>query len=544
MLNDAQTTATQSVIAAAWGCDAADLRDQTGFTRILIASALTHPAIRVHVLALESDLNSADFHKKPFARTNLVGSIIAELPILLLAENAFVGHWDTNGLAEALSTAVVNPVFMSLGSAFCAAGLSFARLRQADGKRRLEDWEFNRIRQLRYAQHANCGLDGVVPEGFSQLLANIPEEKHRPFRASGFYFSAPIRVLSGSTLDAKIRAELGGNPARQKKAIQVISDAEDFDANTQLAEALAEAGEKVATATFGKADVASPSKRSLRDLYVSAVPAAGGIGPAEVELLIADLMSILHDTMSKDWQAAATLAICMAVWALPEHLKGMNLLDSGDLVSTEVSRRVTTVPDATLHRPIENSFVRPIPLTLVGPLLRLQKVGIAEYPTITSFLESRNSLVTFARVTHALEYMCPEAFHYHPILAMTGLDPTAQKVPAPRSYIWVGKRVCASATVWWRLFDPAFEMPARRWSACGSPFVPKNEQIRGFVRAILSLFEAAIPNEDLVQERKAVNAMAAGLHLLGVVFLGGIRNYPMSIPQRIATPGGWMLGNP
>lgn len=234
MLNDAQTTATQSMIAAAWGCDAADIRDQAGLTRIMIASALIHPDIRVHVLALESDLNSADFHEKPLALTNLVGSIIAELPILLLSENAFVGRWDTNGLADALSTAAVNPVFLALGSAFCAAGLSFARLRQADGKRRLETWEFDRVRQLRYAQHADCGLEGVVPEGFSQLLANIPVKKQRRFRPTGFYFSPPVRVRSGSTLDAKIRAELGGNPAREKKAIRVIAEAEDFDANTQL----------------------------------------------------------------------------------------------------------------------------------------------------------------------------------------------------------------------------------------------------------------------------------------------------------------------
>jgi len=35
--------------------------------------------------------------------------------------------------------------------------------------------------------------------------------------------------------------------------------------------------------------------------------------------------------------------------------------------------------------------------------------------------------------------------------------------------------------------------------------------------------------------------LAAGIHLLCVVLFGGSRNYPMVVPNQVATPGGWIM---
>jgi len=87
------------------------IRHGGGLGRILVSAALASPNILPHIQTLESAFPTLRevFAKKPVIQVSLVGSLLAERP--LLDDAAFIEQWKDTNLKTAIEGAPINPLF-------------------------------------------------------------------------------------------------------------------------------------------------------------------------------------------------------------------------------------------------------------------------------------------------------------------------------------------------------------------------------------------------------------------------------------------------
>ena len=514
------------------------LFDPGTLPRVAVATALLSD--RVRRLVLQSRITTADFRRSPRCQSHPVPAVICERP--LLDEAGFTDRWLRNGLDVALLHGRPNPVFQIYGRLLVEFAAEFCRLVGLLPPQIAEGWIFDRLRQPRYILYADVQDSECDSLTFGEFVARVPIVK-RPFLdPRGFICRMPSSKKGRPTLDAKLAQELrerlttGGvlDPHVIQAGILAVEDAILADL-----EAFASAGfskrieerERTFFGTWGAAHF-----EGVRH-YRSAVPVPSGLGAADVELVVA---SAKRDLAGPFNHVAEALLIGCAAWHPPYELATLEV--TGDLVASRLCRREPP-REVILHRQTGDKFWRPLPPELIQMLLDIQRAGPPSEEEINRYLMGLRPWLTWAGIREALVTVAPAVWKYPAVLPMLGFYAPDRHSPVARSYIRIDWRYIELTECWLQLFDRKFQLPQQpsHFEACGSPNVPVTSELTVFGEAVNWMLRAELPRVvDAAVVR--VNALAAGIFLLGPVLLGGVRNWPMRDVDLTRASIGWQKG--
>ena len=500
-----------------------DCFDPATLPRAAVVTALFSSSVRRTVV--ESGFATADFRRAPQCQSHPVAAVICERP--LRDEVGFTDRWLREGLAAALERAEPNPVLLTHGRLLVEFTAEFCRLVGLVPPDMAKGWIFDRLRQPRYVLHADVIPEECASLSFAELTARVPEARRRFLTPQGFICRMPLTKSGRPTLDQKLAREL-----REKLAARGVSDRLAIEAGILAVEdavmadleALAEAGfaeraEEQARSFFGTWGAAY--SEGVRH-YRSAVPVPGGLGASDIELVIA---CAKRDREGPFKLIAESLLVGCAVWHPPHELTTLDV--EAGMVDSRLCHREPP-RDHRLHRPAGDKFFRVLPTVLVQRLRAIQQIGSPGLDEINQYLSGLRPWLTWAGIREALLTIGPAVWGYPSVLPMLGFYAPDRHSPVARSYIRVDWRYIARTERWLKLFDPDFEMPSSPvgYAACGSPNVPVTSELWKFHGEVDRLLQIELP-KDLDDALARVNALAAGLFLLGPVLLGGLRNWPV-----------------
>lgn len=513
------------VAADAWEIPAHSLHVDRGVETILLTTAALHKQTREAVFDCSEFLVAAAFGEGPKCNQFPIAAILCERPVTNPVETRQT--WMERGLEEALNQVRLNPVLVAYGKMLVKFGRVFLETFELDAP--VDGWHFNRLRQPRYLQHAILGPDDNLSQmTFAELVERLPTPKKEFFKASGFRFRPPTRLCATQNLPQRLQSEFGGrlpkaiSPKVRTTCLIAIRDAIIHDLETKSIEALGAAKHHYDTRRVAGSGAAA---RYERLVYPSIVPSDSALGAGEVEVLIFQALRDVDSGQQQLREPAAAVLLSIACWHPVDQLVTLKAKE-GWAWSSVGSKRCLGNPD--LHEPIGKVFQRRLPPGFDSFLQHARSVSRS---AVEDYLQSINPEYTVSRLREALLYVCPNVWSYHPALPQIGFYPHPAKIPAVRTYCRISLPSLATASKWLELFGcDVTPGVATKLPPCGSPNVPKTQELQLFFECTLRLLRSALPHSELNHALCRYNAAVAGLYLFGVVLLGGVRNWPMELP--------------
>ena len=507
--------------------------------RVVITTALLDEKTRDLVLQNSALFFPGNFRNAAECRHYPAAALVGELP--LLKEACFVNTWSSKSLQvaieEALQNNYLNPLLQSFGELLMQFTFNFCSLYSIGPSNTVEGWHFDRLRQARYFLHSVVSdVDLESGMTYQDIIQLVPKEKRQFLSYTGFNYRPAKSERKKATLDKKLENALTEkfqkagikDKAIILESLKAVQEAVLFDLEEAMEIGMASKNRAPSSQeNFIRAGAKSADAR----YYQCAVPTSGTLGAGDIEFIVKKCSQEAFDRSCKNWKEAAATLISMVIWHPFGELETIKI--TGCFAhSTLKSRDAPEFMD--LHKQAGSQFYRVIPPILIPLYSELQASGFPKVSEINVYLKSLRQWFTCARLKQALINVCPSTWKYPPVLPILGFYPLSEKTPALRSYCRVDERYIGECQSWIKLFDPSCNLAVldgiTKFLACGSPNVPKLEELRDFASTIMLLFGSELPSNPTTA-LCTFNALSAGFHLIGNVLLSGLRNWPMIIPR-------------
>ena len=409
---------------------------------------------------------------------------------------------------------------------------------------------FDFLKPLRYVLH--CSPDFYrretstdFPAGVVQLIARIrkglPRSKMPSVPSTGLRLTSPVKS-SLPDLMTRLKNLTFLSVADHKRVLEVITQC----AENELLSAIDHPSIETVLHAIGESNFSafpnSPNlflHQSTQCEYITAAPGSGGVGHnAFLEITLRGLA----DYKATGNICATAFLVCNLTFCRPEELSTLFFNSEGTLIG-RINEAFDQHPqDAEMHRQAQNIYWFPAPAEL-GDALRLLQTqdSFPSEAEINGYLASISPRYeTLSRVrTYQLFHGC-EWSGYGPILPRCGLFASIGKPDVSRTYVHLSGKLFRGYVSWLQLFFPSFRPDLTAIPKGGSARCANLRMVKRMRATLSKLTTHPLPSsldECIVQ----FNAVVALVHLLAVVFLGGCRNYPSTMPWFLIQNGGWIL---
>jgi|GEM_PF-2529130 len=263
--------------------------------------------------------------------------------------------------------------------------------------------------------------------------------------------------------------------------------------------------------------------------YLCPMPTFGTIGHAEFENLIIGLQAAAKSPDSEILACAALAGITCMTPFNQVHL----LVIDGDLVHRTPPGGWESFHDSSnLHLAAKPCITYRPPKFVVRGLAKFQKLhprSPIPQNKLSALLKEISPFSTIATLQGYLLRVGGDVWGYSPAIPALSYRGIGLRPGVFASYVR-GDQIFRSLENLYNLIEPGSGNDlASLPNGFGCAHVPKAEEVRDFATAWHSLFQISL-TESPETLRVTHNAIVAGLHLLGCIFLSGTRNYPGAPP--------------
>jgi hypothetical protein len=369
----------------------------------------------------------------------------------------------------------------------------------------------------------------TLNERICVLRASVPPSKTSSIPRTGFSFRLPPARKTAGTDDLLSRLEheptAGTGDRRPSQAsTEAIILEEDFETGFDSED-------------FSEAKSLSP-KRSRTwfntRYYISYVPPAGGIGHAEMKLLLGAARRDASDPDKKTSRscAQALLAVvcCMtplAELARLEHHSGEGIRRYPPSRSTMES----WAPGPMDRMCVQYILYQPPDLVEESVLALNDPRSVPSEHQLNCYLKRTCRHATYARIVTYLRYTGPDFWGYSPVIPALSFDGNGQNPGVFASYVHLSFSINSTLKQLYSFVDAATApRPESSWPGYGCSHVPRRDRAIEFVQCWKANASLALRSSTFSELVRSLNGYTAGMHLLCCILCTGTRNYPGAPP--------------
>jgi len=545
-----------------------DLGRGGGKLKILIAAALVLPELRSKLIALErsGEINPRMCTNKLNISIDMLGGIISEFPFYYQIHEQkgiwqiFKTLWEKKGLEAALNSVTANPIHVDHTVGLVSAAIVFLRAFEYQGRlehtylsgvgaKTLPDPLCETLKPLRYVQHVPpakysesveaLGIQSDVITLISILRAHIPVLKLKHVPIDIIRINNPPVIRNKSDLITKIRRLYEDNSDRIFQAIE--RDESDSWEEFIHAASMESVLEQVTEGAYELGRLGQHHRKSARrEPYISAACGIKSLGHCDFDELCIKAIAQFKTTPSEE---SAALMVFIFLYCEPSMGPLLKIDREHGMIGREMASFPKAILDPEVHQLSGKIFWLPVPDLLLSAVEMLSS-ALPTLESVQTFLQSIPGFkeTTMSKIRNYLLYNACDYLGIGHILPRFGFFSDVESADVARSYIRLTDSLYKGYLHWMERYFPGFadRVELDKIPPSGSPRVAKLAVIREMYALYVKIISSPLPSETdtLFRHLDVAGALA---HQIGVVYLGGCRNYRGDIPWFLTEKNGWII---